>query len=218
MMPNSTATMATAAGKQRGDCSSSAELHALYPLALGEDWRNMDAGLRRFHCVTTPRHAVGVFNIQHGSNWPARLLASMFRLPAEGPGVPVSVAIHCEPRPQLPHGLVEVWDRTFGGQRLISRQWINSAGRLVERFGLMELDLMLSVETGALCFNSAGAAIAFGPLSVKMPRWLAPRVEARVVCLPSPASQFAVSVRLFHPILGLLLSYKGSIAPTDTQL
>jgi hypothetical protein len=216
-MTNSIATMATTADKQRRDCSSSAELQPLYPLALGENWPNMDAGLRAFHGVTTPRHAVGVFNIQHGSNWPARLLASIFRLPAEGQAVPIRVAVHCEPKPKFPHGLVEVWDRTFGRRRFISQQWINSAGRLVERFGLVEFDLTFSVDAGALCFNSAGAGLALGLLRAKMPRWLGPRIAARVACLPSPASKLAVSVRLYHPILGLLLSYEGSIAPTDTR-
>jgi Domain of unknown function (DUF4166) len=209
--------MATQVHKYNPDSSFAGEPGALYPLALGEDWHSLDAGLRCFHGVTTARYAAGAFNIQHGSNWLARLLARILRLPAAGVGVPIQVAVHCEPRPKLPHGLVEIWDRNFGSRRLISKQWIDSAGLLVERFGLMELSFMLRAENGGLCFDGTRASIAAGWLRVRMPRWLMPRIEARVACVASPGSGFAVSVRLFVPVLGLLLAYEGCVIPGSAK-
>lgn len=193
--------------------SLASEPGALYPLALGKDWHSIDAGLRCFHGVTTTRYAAGAFNIQHGSNWPARMLARILRLPAAGLGVPIKLAVHCETRPELPHGLVEVWDRNFGGRRLTSQQWIDSAGLLVERFGLMEISFMLRAENGALCFYGTRSSIAAGWLYVRTPRWLTLRVEARAACVPFPGNGIAVSVKLLLPVLGLLLAYEGCVAP-----
>lgn len=209
--------MATKIRKYNPDSSFASEPGALYPLALGKDWHSIDAGLRCFHGVTTTRYAAGAFDIQHGSNWPARLLARMLRLPAAGLGVPIKVAVHCEPRPELPHGLVEVWDRNFGGRRLTSQQWIDSAGLLVERFGPVEFCFVLRAENGALCFYGTRLSIAVGWSRVRMPRWLTLRIEARAACVPSPGSGFVVSVRLLLPMLGLLLAYEGCIAPGDAK-
>jgi len=197
--------------------SLASEPRALCPFAMGKDWNGIDAGLRRFHGVTTPRYAAGAFNIQHGSNWPARMLARILRLPAAGLGVPIQLAVHCEPRPELPHGLVEVWDRNFGGRRLTSEQWIDSTGLLVERFGLMEISFILRAENGALCFYGTRSSIAAGWLRVRMPRWLTPRIEARAACVPSQENGIAVSVRLLLPVLGLLLAYEGCVAPGSAK-
>ena len=201
--------MVTEARHHSGESAFAAELVPLYPLALGDDWNSLDASLRRFHGVVATRHAAGTFNVKHGCNRGARRVARILRLPAAGLGVPVHLAIRCEPRQHLPHGLVEIWERNFCGCTLTSHDWIDSAGLLVERFGLLELSLRLHVQNGALCFSGIRVSVVVGRLRLRLPRWLAPIVDARTSGVSSPEGGFAVSVKLSHPMFGLLLAYEG---------
>lgn len=196
---------------------SIAERQALYPLLLDADWDSIGLSLRGFHDVTATRRAGGRFNIQHGSNWLARLMARMIRLPKAGLDVPSQVTIRCEPSADVPAGWVEVWERDFGGQKLSSLQWIDSDGGLVERFGRIELSMTIRAENGGLFFDAVRAGIALGRLRIAIPRWFAPRVEGRASCAPLPDDGFGLSVKLFHPIVGLVFAYEGRVAPMDVN-
>lgn len=139
------------------DSGPNAEQQALYPVLLGADWNSIGASLRGFHGGVATRRAGGRFNIQHGSNWLARVMARMMRLPAEGSDVTSRLTIRGEPRADVAHGWMEIWERDFGGQKLTSLQWIDSGGGLVERFGRVELSMTIRAENGGLFFKMVRA-------------------------------------------------------------
>jgi len=188
----------------------------LYPLALGAEWHKLDAVLQRFHGTTAPRRGEGSFDIRHGRGLAARMLVWLFRLPDEGHAVPTKILVHCEPVPKRNHGVIEIWERTFGEHRLVTVQWINASNMLMERLGTIEVCFRLTADDGALCFEPVSAAFVLGRLRIKLPRWLSPQTTARVSGCPQSANGFAVSVKLVFPLIGFLLSYKGYLDIAET--
>ena len=104
----------------------------------------------------------------------------------------------------------ERWRRTFGGRPLTTAQSFHDDSVLAERFGAIELRFRLHAEAGALTYHQTGAALLLGPLACPLPRWLQPRVEGH----EEPAAfrdEAHVTVRVIVPLVGLLLSYEGTI-------
>jgi len=82
-------------------------------------------------------------------------------------------------------------------------------GTLAERFGALEFRFHLRVIDGALTWVQAGVAVMVGPLRIPLPRFVAPRVEARQARIDERGAH--IRVRISAPGIGLLMSYEGCV-------
>jgi uncharacterized protein DUF4166 len=181
----------------------------LYQKLLGASWPDLDVALRRLHDSVETVRAVGRFRVRRGSNWLARTMARLARLPAEGEAVDVRLQVTAQEE-------CEVWLRTFAGRPLVSIQYDRGAGLLVERFGLMEMLLRLEVGGGALSYQTAGAALRIGPLRISLPCRLSPYVVAWEKAV-GDTNQIHVSVDVILPLLGRLIAYDGILTQVEAQ-
>jgi hypothetical protein len=105
----------------------------------------------------------------------------------------------------------ETWNRRFGNDELVTRQW-EERGLLAERFGSIELLFRLVVSEGRLLFHQVGARMRVGRARIRLPRWCAPRVSACVW----EDGRMRVSVEVHGPAVGLLCHYEGTLARKET--
>jgi Domain of unknown function (DUF4166) len=171
---------------------------SLYRRVLGEQFDRLPSSLHVFHDAVRGGRGTGRFELRRGSGVIARIAARLFRLPAEGSDVAVTLDVVVEDG-------CERWIRDFGGRRLESVQW-EHAGFLVEKAGHLRLAFRLSADDAGLRFVSRRAWF-FG---VPLPRWLAPEVQATVV---AHEEGWRTDVRVCLPGGSLLLGYSGTIAP-----
>jgi hypothetical protein len=127
-------------------------------------------------------------------------------LPEGGEGVPLLLSVE-------PHAGGERWRRDFAGREFVTEQGEHAAGLLAERAGPFELLFRLTAEGGALAYAQEGAALRVRGLRVRLPRPLAPRVEARERA--DEGGGVRVSVRVTAPLVGLLIRYEGSVRTED---
>ena len=190
------------------NCSST----ALYPSLLGAAWTELDPRVQRMHALGRAQ-AAGVFRIERGRGMLARVMAGLLGFPRAGEAVPTRLVVHSEP---WRGASCEIWQRDFGGQALVSRQYPGRDGLLAERFGWMELRLRLRAEGGALLVESAGSALVLGALRVRLPGMLSPRVDARVAAAGT-GDRVEVSVKVEAPLAGLLLAYAGYLEREEVR-
>lgn len=181
----------------------------LYPKLLGNSWCRLDQAVQRLHEPTALIHAAGVFRVHGGSCGLARLLARLARLPWAGEAVGVQLLVTAR-------GDSEEWRRTFAGRPLVSWQSGRADGLLVEYMGLVEMRFRLQVVEGVLTYQTTGTALCVGPLRLRFPRWLGPRVTASENSTDDgTAVDVAVEVNL--PWLGRLLAYEGRLSRVEAQ-
>lgn len=142
--------------------------------------------------------------IRHGGGLVARIVRSALRLPIPADGHATTLRITSEAR-------TERWTRTFGCRTLVTIQRALSDGGLGERIGPLELRFRLHTAAGALSYVQVGAVLILGRLSIPLPRWIAPRVEAREERRAGGECAH-VHVRICAPMIGLLMSYEGCLA------
>lgn len=173
---------------------------SLYQKLLGASWSDLAADVQAMHAAGGLK-ANGRFEITHGANLAARLLAKLARLPAAGADVPVTLEVIAQAEG------AEVWQRNFGGKPLVTQQtaW---AGGLVESFGLLWLLFDLRVADGALHYRQNRAWLSLGSVRVPVPRWCAPCIAAREWATTT-GTQVIVEVSL--PLVGALVTYRGAI-------
>jgi uncharacterized protein DUF4166 len=187
---------------------------ALYPALLGAAWAELDERVQRMHTLGRAQGA-GLFDIRRARGVVARAMAGLLGFPRAGDAVPTRLMVRTE---TLRGASSEIWERTFGEQKLVSRQY--AAGRdglLAERFGCLELRFRLQAEGGALRFLAAGSAFILGALRVRLPGGISPRVEARVTPAAGVAGRIAVRVEVSAPLAGLLLGYEGYLDMEEVQ-
>lgn len=178
---------------------------ALYPALLGAAWAQLDERVRRMHALGRAEGA-GVFGIQRGRGVLARMMAALLGFPRAGEAVPTRLVVRSQP---YRGASCEFWQRCFGEQKLVSRQYAGRDGLLAERFGCLELRLRLQAAGGALRLLPAGSALALGGLRIRLPGRMSPRVEGRVAAAPGAGGRLEVSVTVAAPLAGLLLAYEG---------
>jgi Domain of unknown function (DUF4166) len=172
---------------------------------LGAVWDLLPAPLRTMHDGT--RLAEGRAIVDRGRGVFARLVAWLVGFPPEGREVPVTVTFRAE------RGR-EHWQRAFGdgarGHRFSSLQE-EGRGRferlLCERFGPFRFGLALVVDEDRLRLVLRGWSL-FG---LPLPLILAPRIEAHE---SAPDGRFHFYVEIAHPLSGLIVRYRGSLAPS----
>jgi len=174
-------------------------LTGLYPRVLGPAWFDLDPVVRRMHLLG--RVAICAFEIREGNGPAARVVRSALRLPTSDDAHDVRLVIVSDAR-------TERWTRTFGRRSLVTIQRALADGSLAEGFGPLELRFRLHVAGGALSYVQAGAALTVGRWSLPLPRWVAPRVEAREE-RDDGGDLVHVRVGISAPMIGLLMSYEG---------
>ena len=176
---------------------------ALYAHLLGPDWERLPERVRRLH---TEGLARGHFTLRRGPGPLAALVSWLLRLPPAGEDVPTRLAIR-------PHGEGLCWERAFGPHALVTHQHGAAGPRLVEWHGPIACVFRLSAEAAGLRYEQVEAWVRLGPWTWRVPRPLAPRVEARVTDSPEGMH---VHVRLGAALVGTLLSYEGRVLPEET--
>ena len=176
----------------------------LYERLVGDEWKGLDESVRRFHVRA---RGEGVFAVRRGEGRFARAVARLMRLPPGGKAVPLLLSVE-------PHAGGERWRRNFAGREFVTEQSGHAGPLLAERAGPFELHFRLSVEEGALAYRSEGAFLRVMKLRVRLPRPLAPRVEAWE---RAAAGGVSVTVRVTTPLAGLLIHYEGLVGTEEEE-
>jgi hypothetical protein len=170
---------------------------------------NADSWVSRFHLGTASATAAGALDVEPGTSWPARLLGWLLRLPPAAVGQPARLAIVRRADGASTH---ESWIRTFGAVRLATR--VTRTGEQVfERAGPLELRMRCRATASGVWFIPAGAAVVLGRLGMRLPDLVAPQACAHA--WPAGESAFGVEVSVRVPLLGALLSYRGSFTEAE---
>jgi hypothetical protein len=181
----------------------------LYPKLLGVSWPDLDIAIQRLHDLSETVHAAGVFQVRHGNNKLARMLARIARLPAAGEAVDIYLQVTAQEEG-------EEWRRAFAGRPLVSMQSEEGGGLLVERMGIVEMRFQLGVAGGALNYQTVDAALRFGSLRVPLPRRLGPCVMACEKAVGG-MNQIHVSVDVTFSLIGRLIAYDGILTQVETK-
>lgn len=172
----------------------------LYQRLVGDGWSVLDEPVRRFHLCA---RGAGLFAVRRGEGRFARVVARLMGLPEGGEAVPLRLSVE-------PHGEGERWRRNFAGSEFVTEQGEHAGALMAERAGPFELLFRLSVEGGALAYYQEGAFLRVRSLRMRLPRLLAPRVEAWERA-GEDGEGVRVSVRVTAPLFGPLISYEGLV-------
>jgi hypothetical protein len=170
----------------------------LYRRVLHGQFDVLEPVLRRFHDSPHGGSAIGQVVVERGKTRIARTLAWLLRLPPESPRSAVSLLVTV-------HDRAEIWERTFDGHRLRTRQseW---EGQLVESTGLLSFAFELVAVDGRLEFLPKGVWLG----GIRLPALLAPIATARVA---PRGERWQIDTQLRLPGGELLLRYHGLMAP-----
>lgn len=144
----------------------------------------------------------GRASVTRGRSLPARLAGAIIGFPKAGEDVPVSVAF-------TRMGRAEVWRRTFAGKAFASRQ---EPGRgrsrhlVVERFGPFAIAMAPVVREGRMSLIIR----RFTVFGLPLPLWLGPTTTAEEDVVDG---RFRFDVEIGHPWTGLIVRYRGWLAP-----
>ena len=152
------------------------------------------------------RRAKGKLRVERGRHPLARLLGAMLRLPHAGDAVDTRLAVTASAGERR-------WERTFDGRRLTTRQRASNTSELAERIGILEFTFHLDRRGGSVVYVQRDTFLVTGPMRVRIPAVLAPRVEARED--PAGPARIALDVRVTLPGIGLLIGYGGIIEVED---
>lgn len=173
---------------------------SLFESALADDWAMLPLTLQRLHTVTDLNRFTGRASVRNGKGIIAGMLASLFRFPPAGEGIPLTVTIEARPEG-------EVWERNFAGRRFRSKLLPVGPSRVRERFGPLSFELHLPVRDGRIQFDVLNGRC----LGVPVPSCLLPKSEAWEY---EQDGKFHFDVSLFAPLgLGLIVRYQGWLIP-----
>lgn len=168
----------------------------LFQRVLGPAWDTLPDAVRESHQVTAVRVLTGRAEVTRGSSLLARLIAAVFRFPAAGHDVPVTVI-----KTRTDRG--ETWQRCFG-HRVFRSRLRERAGRMSERFGPFVFTLALAVRDGALHYPVVSGRVFGLPIA----RALLPASHAREY---ADDGVFHFDVALHLPFGGMIVRYRGSL-------
>jgi Domain of unknown function (DUF4166) len=179
----------------------------LYRRMLGEAWGLLPPPLQVMHEVNGALIADGAAMIERGEGLMSRLVARLMGFPKAGRDVPVTVTFRVE-------GGREHWRRTFrnSASSAVHFSSVQEQGRgrfdrlLCERFGPFRFGLALVVEDDRLRLLLRRWSFAGLP----MPMAWAPRSQA---CEFAENGRFHFHVEIDHPLIGLIVRYRGWLEP-----
>ena len=164
----------------------------MYRDLLGEAFDGLHPHLRRAH--EAPLTAGGPADVEPAIGFVCNGLARAMRLPRPGKQQDVKVVVT-----EIANG--QKWDRTFGGQRVVTRQSVQG-GHMVERRGAGTIRFRVTVKEDSIVYESVGAAL-FG---ISLPKMVAPRAHG--VVTPTEHG-WSVDVTIESPVFGLLCAYRA---------
>jgi hypothetical protein len=123
------------------------------------------------------------------------------RAPAAGEAVPLELVI-------TRSEAEEVWERCFGGRLLLTTQSAAGPALLCERMGPFDLLCTLEVSGGRLSFRQHSFALRAGPLALRLPAWLAPRLDSVTW---AEGDSVRVVVEISTAYAGLVVGYDGCV-------
>ena len=170
---------------------------SLYRRVLGAAYGRQSRAGQALHDAG-PSHWKGRCTVTGAQTLPGRLVAWMFQLPAATDDAPVVVEFSAS-------GTGELWTRRIGGRVMRSRQFIGTrrpAGWIVERFGILDFDLLVHVADERLTLLMRGMRCRGLPL----PRALWPMIEATE---SEEEGRFCFDVQIGLPLVGWLVRYRG---------
>ena len=186
----------------RWQTGPAADQAPLYRRMLGDAWDLLPPPLRAMHAVNGVLIADGAAMVDRGPGFMSRLVAWLMGLPPAGRDVPLTVMFEVEEG-------CEHWRRTFGGSSFAS---VQEPGRgrferlLCERFGPFRFGLALVVQHDRLQLVLRGWSFAGLPL----PAVFAPRSHAYEF---AENGRFHFHVEIDHPLMGLIVRYRGWLEP-----
>jgi hypothetical protein len=146
--------------------------------------------------------AAGIASVERGTSLLSRLVAAIGGFPPAGDDVPVKVDFRID-------GGREHWRRDFAGKSFTSTQEEGrhrNARLLCERFGPLNLAMALVIEGERLRLVMRRWTV-FG---VPLPLALAPRSDTYEHV---EGGRFCFHVEISHPLTGLIVRYRGWLAP-----
>jgi len=179
----------------------------LYERLVGAGWENLDEAVRRFHPAGASLRAAGTFAVRRGRGRLSAVLARLMGLPESGEAVPLLLRV-------TPHAGGERWRRSFAGRDFVTEQRGHAGSLLVERAGPVEMLFRLTDERAALVYTQEGMALRAGRLRLRLPRRLAPRVEASERA-GAGGRGVRVSVCVTAPLVGLVIRYEGLVTTEE---
>lgn len=178
---------------------------SLFQRLLGRAFAQLAPAVQHGHQPGERLQLSGQASVRRGSGLLARALCGVIGFPAAGEAVPVSVHMQT-------HGAGERWQRRFGTQRFESRFSLGQGahqGRLVEQFGPMRFHIALAVVDGALLWTVCSGTL----WAIPLPAMLLPTGNSREY---ESEGCFHFHVEIAHPLAGLIVQYRGWLAPADT--
>jgi NAD(P)-dependent dehydrogenase (short-subunit alcohol dehydrogenase family) len=169
----------------------------LYRRVLGGAYDRQSSAGQKLHDAG-PSHWTGRCTVTGAQSLAGRAMAWLFQLPAATADAPITVEFTAS-------GTGELWTRRIGGWVMRSRQFIGlrrPAGWLVERFGILDFDLLVQVADGRLTLSMRGMRCCGLPL----PRALWPMIEATET---EEQGRFRFDVQIGLPLMGRLVRYRG---------
>jgi hypothetical protein len=156
--------------------------------------------VHRYHFDSRSISAEGRFDVRRGRGLLNELASWLFGLPPAARGVPFTLHI------DRSHAR-DVWRRNFDGRRLDAEFWHEGDGTICERFGPMRLHYRTMIVDGELRLLPGRTALCVGPIAVRLPAFLSPRVKARARA-SADGTRLHACIVVFSP-LGLLVAYRG---------
>jgi hypothetical protein len=170
----------------------------LFERLLGDAWHGLPGAIRRLHTFSAQSEVSGRCVVERGPGWLSNCIASLFRLPAAGEDVPVSVRFITENEQ-------ERWLRTFD-RHIFASTMRHGQGRserlLCEKIGPCEFAQALVVDGERLRFVVRRWSL-FG---IPLPLWLGPRSDSFEW---EDNGRFRFHVDISHPLLGCIVRYRG---------
>lgn len=173
-------------------------MSTLYQRVLGSRFADLHPILQTFHSQTESAVADCRLEVIH----PPGLLKTIFRKLAGMPAAGLHEKTLLEVKA---HGSHEVWLRTIGGKRLVTRQW-QRGDLLLEGVGPAVFGIELVSDSGGLRFETRRVWL----LGIPIARLVAPKVSAWV---RPKENRWNVKVSLDAPLLGTVLIYQGEVTP-----
>jgi hypothetical protein len=170
---------------------------SLYRRVLGAAYDRQSRAGQALHDAG-PSHWKGRCTVTGAQTLAGRLMAWLFQLPAATDDAPIVVEFSAS-------GTGELWTRRIGSRVMRSRQFIGlrrPAGWIVERFGILDFDLLVQVADGRLTLSMRGMRCCGLPL----PRALWPMIEAAE---SEEEGRFCFDVQIGLPLVGRLVRYRG---------
>jgi hypothetical protein len=177
----------------------------LYQRLLGDAWAALPPALMVMHGGSGVT-ATGVAQVERGGGLLSRLTAALVGFPAAGRDV--ALAVHFQAHDGA-GGKGELWQRTFAGKSFSSLQtagYRRAENLLSERFGPFTFGLALMLKDDKLHLITR----RWNFLGLPLPMALAPGGEAYEFV---DNGRFCFHVEINHALTGLIVRYRGWLAP-----